>query len=349
MVMKFEPSKGVLPIPHVDVEDLRRFDSKALDRLIESLVLPGFFAVRGLDDQLPLVEANKRAVHEVMSLPEEIARKYVTADSQRGLVEIGKETAKGFTQPDPKRFGMVVNPRGPRDPKDRPFGPNIWVPEVPRYERLSLELLRAQHKDSMIVMRAIERGLRIDEGVLTSTITGGESIQRSLYTPGHFNADVGANISAPHEDINNITALWPEPGLEVYIADSKGEYSWWTAGVEPGAKVYNTGEMLAYFGCVRAIVDLVPTKHRVISDGSGRVRMTFPYFLHSRHSTVLRPGPFMRGGVVYPNLRYGPLFAIRMVELGAWDLKHRPTFDRLMECGLLDYMPEHQVYKGESA
>lgn len=348
MVAMFnEKIMGTREIPHFHINELREGKRAVLDRLAAALVMPGFIAVTGLEDQLPIVEANKSVMRKLIALPPEVRDKYITADAQRGIVLPGREVAKGFTEPDAKTMDMMVYDLvKPELPQDRPFGPNLNVKEVPGYLKTRRALMKAQYDDALIVLTAIERAMGLPPGTIVNLTRGAENIQRGIFTPGKDNSVEGAIISAPHEDINYITALWPEPGLLVYLPDSSGVYHWYIAGIAPGAKVYNTGEMVRELWCARAFAEFVPTKHAVISDGSGLDRMTFPFFLHGLHSSILREGPFVWNGIVYPNMRYGPYFGIRMVELKAWDLKHRPTFDKLMKCGLLDYMPEHQVYQG---
>ena len=127
-----------------------------------------------------------------------------------------------------------------------------------------------------------------------------------------------------------------------------GNHQWFVAGIEQGAKAYNTGEMFSELGIVRERGAPDPTRHRVVSDGSGRTRITNPLFLHGKHSTLLRDNPsdpYVHDGRTYDKVYYRGPFGVRLVGIGAWNLRDRDLHNLLMRHRLLEYVPELWEYR----
>lgn len=223
------------------------------------------------------------------ALPEEAKMAYRVegGGGQRGYTPFKVETAKGFAAPDLKEFWHV----GRELPEGHAYAPymppNLDVAEIADWRERTYALFEALDAAGLKVLRAIARGLSLEERFWDEAVREGNSILRLLHYPPVEAAD-GSVRAGAHGDINVITLLLgaEEAGLEVLDRDGR-----WLAITPPeGALVINIGDMLE-----RQTNHVLPsTTHRVVNPSAERARFarySTPFFLHFKPDYLVKTLP----------------------------------------------------------
>ena len=173
-------------IPSVDLKDFLSGDSKRKSLFVKSIGSAfqeiGFCAVRGhfLDDDL--IKRLYNQIKLFFDLPDNIKRKYEHPEfsGQRGYVSFGKESAKGSKHGDLKEywhFGQYIEEK---DKDKYNYFPNIYVDELPEFNKVGKELYSTLEKTAKYILRALALYLNIEENYFDNYIKNGNSILRPI-------------------------------------------------------------------------------------------------------------------------------------------------------------------------
>jgi isopenicillin N synthase-like dioxygenase len=292
----------------------------AADRaLMEAAAGTGFLVATGIPDDLAVDANRRRALLRVFDLPpDEIRalwrRKFDPshANLYRGWfpVQPGHLTAKegidlgGDVAHGP---GLIVGDDPLREATPLPAEPSLpgWRAAVAAY-------YRDMERISAALMRAIARGLGLEEHHFDAAFTQGLSTLRLIRYPRRSAAELAAAADAgvwvrhaserrqltgaPHVDSGFLTLLAQDgvPGLQArhVLGD------WIDVPPLEGALVVNFGKVLERWcaGRIRA------TEHRVL--GGDRERRSIPFFYEARAEAEIAPLPFADAATFEPFL-YG--------------------------------------------
>lgn len=206
---------------------------------------------------------------------------------QRGFIQKGRETAKGFTVPDLKEFYHVGQDVVDGDPIKEEYPDNIWPKQFPEFKSVTMEVFKTFEKTGRDLLTAIALYLNLPENYFDDKIHNGNSILRLLHYYAIEDADqipTGAVRAGAHEDINLITLLMG--GSAAGLQAQKKDGSWLDVSPEPNQIVINIGDMLQRLTNGK----LKSTPHRVInldSEGLKKPRYSTPFFLHPRSTMDL--------------------------------------------------------------
>ncbi len=297
-------------IPLIDIGPL--FGAASLDRdltdqaIMAAAATSGFMVVRGLPSDLPAGRAARADLLRLFQLPEHETRKLwrqkfdpAHPNVYRGWfpLQTGFLTAKeGIDMGPDVVHGAAVVCNG--DPL-REATPLPSAEALPGWRESVSAYYRAMEKVSQALMRAIARGLSLEECFFDRAFDRGLSTLRLLRYPVRTDTELtarsdpnvwvthgGAKVyvnGAPHVDSGFLTLLAQDgvSGLQARHRDG----TWLDVPPNDDGLAVNFGKVLERWcgGRIKA------TEHRVI--GTGRERMSIPFFYEARADAEIRPLP----------------------------------------------------------
>jgi isopenicillin N synthase-like dioxygenase len=309
-------------IPFIDIGPL--FGAASLERdltdqaIMAAAATSGFMVVRGLPPDVPAGRAARADLLRLFQLPEHETRKLwrqkfdpAHPNVYRGWfpLQTGFLTAKEGIDlgPDVIHGAAVVHSDDPlREPTPLPSPEALpgWRQSVSAY-------YRAMEKVSQALMRAIARGLTLEERFFDQAFDKGLSTLRLLRYPVRTDAEQtaqsdpnvwvthdGAKVyvnGAPHVDSGFLTLLAQDgvPGLQARHRDGR----WLDVPPTDDGLAVNFGKVLERWSGGR----IKATEHRVI--GTGRVRLSIPFFYEARADAEI--GPLPMDGASFEPFFYG--------------------------------------------
>jgi isopenicillin N synthase-like dioxygenase len=310
-----------MAIPLIDAAPLFGPDSparRAADAAIVAAAAEvGFMAVTGLDAHVPLGPAARAALLRIFDLPETETRRLWRrkfapdhANVYRGwfALQNGVPTYKEGIDIGPD----LVRPSAPS--ADPLMEPTPLPPEValPGWRSAAAAYYRGMEATGRAVMRALARGLDLDERFFDDAFAGGISTLRLIRYPQRtaqsmegisedalWVIDHGRRVpitGAPHVDSGLVTLL-AQDGVEGLQARGP-DGVWLTVPPAEGTLAVNFGKLLQRWtgGRIKA------TEHRVV--GTGRERRSIPFFYEPRADVVIAPLP-LPGAPSFAPFLYG--------------------------------------------
>ena len=266
----------------------------------------GFFVAQGFSADIPIDRRSRADLLRVFQLPERDIRplwrqKFDAghANVYRGWfplqhgylthkegIDLGPDVAYG---PAVVREGDPLQEPTPLPPEEVLPG---WRDSVARY-------YHAMVHASQALMRAIARGMRLPEHFFDQAFDRGLSTLRLIRYPVRTNPDRAAEANpdlrvmhhgirqcvtgAPHVDSGFLTLL-AQDGIEGLQAKHR-DGQWIDVPPAEGTLAVNFGKVLERWSAGR----IAATEHRVI--GTGRERMSIPFFYEARADAEIRPLP----------------------------------------------------------
>ncbi len=297
-------------IPLIDIGPL--FGAASLDRdltdqaIMAAAATSGFMVVRRLPPDVPAGRAARADLLRLFQLPEHETRKLwrqkfapAHPNVYRGWfpLQTGFLTAKeGIDMGPDVVHGAAVVCNG--DPL-REATPLPSAEALPGWRESVSAYYRAMEKVSQALMRAIARGLSLEECFFDRAFDRGLSTLRLLRYPVRTDTELtarsdpnvwvthgGAKVyvnGAPHVDSGFLTLLAQDgvSGLQARHRDG----TWLDVPPNDDGLAVNFGKVLERWcgGRIKA------TEHRVI--GTGRERMSIPFFYEARADAEIRPLP----------------------------------------------------------
>jgi len=297
-------------IPLIDIGPLfgmRSFERDLIDQAImAAAATSGFMVVRGLPPDVPVGRTARADLLRLFQLPERETRKLwrqkfdpAHPNVYRGWfpLQTGFLTAKeGIDMGPDVVHGAAVVCNG--DPL-REATPLPSAEALPGWRESVSAYYRAMEKVSQALMRAIARGLSLEECFFDRAFDRGLSTLRLLRYPVRTDTELtarsdpnvwvthdGAKVyvnGAPHVDSGFLTLLAQDgvSGLQARHRDG----TWLDVPPNDDGLAVNFGKVLERWcgGRIKA------TEHRVI--GTGRERMSIPFFYEARADAEIRPLP----------------------------------------------------------
>jgi isopenicillin N synthase-like dioxygenase len=309
-------------IPLIDIGPL--FGAASLDRdltdqaIMAAAATSGFMVVRGLPADVPAGRAARADLLRLFQLPEHETRKLwrqkfdpAHPNVYRGWfpLQTGFLTAKeGIDMGPDVVHGAAVVCNG--DPL-REATPLPSAEALPGWRESVSAYYRAMEKVSQALMRAIARGLSLEERFFDRAFDKGLSTLRLLRYPVRTDTELtarsdpnvwvthdGAKVyvnGAPHVDSGFLTLLAQDgvSGLQARHRDG----TWLDVPPNDEGLAVNFGKVLERWcgGRIKA------TEHRVI--GTGRERMSIPFFYEARADAEI--GPLPVDGASFEPFLYG--------------------------------------------
>jgi isopenicillin N synthase-like dioxygenase len=297
-------------LPLIDIRTLFGAPSRERDLTDQSIMaaaaLPGFMVVTGFPPAIPAGRAVRADLLRLFQLPESETRKLwrqkfdpAHPNVYRGWfpLQTGFLTAKEGMDigGDIVHGSAVVRSDDPlREPT--PLPPAI---ALPGWRESVAAYYRGMEKVSQTLMRAIARGLSLEEHFFDTAFERGLSTLRLLRYPIRTDAEQTAQSDpgvwvthdggrfyvngAPHVDSGFLTLLAQDEvsGLQARHRDG----AWLDIPPTDDGLAVNFGKVLERWcgGRIKA------TEHRVI--GTGRERLSIPFFYEARADAEIRPLP----------------------------------------------------------
>lgn len=272
-------------IPAVDLNDFIHGNSEQKQNFVNELGKAyeeiGFVAVRHhlISDETQ--EKLYETVKAFFDLPEEVKLKYEIAglSGQRGYTSFGREHAKGSNTGDLKEFWHFGQEVTDNDPIKSEYPANVWVDELPEFNRTGLQAYRDLENTGRYMLRALALYLGLDEFYFDDKIRNGNSILRPIHYPPITGEPKSAVRAGQHEDINLITLLMGASADGLEVLNKKNE--WVPVTALPDHIVVNVGDMLQRHTNGK----LKSTTHRVVNPPREKwsiPRYSIPFFLHPR-------------------------------------------------------------------
>lgn len=271
------PSVDLADFIHGDAEQKAKFVSK-LGKAYEEI---GFVAVRNHLIDSTTVDELYSEVKNFFELSEDVKKKYEDADlaGQRGYTSFGREHAKGSNAGDLKEFWHFGQEVEGDDPIRSEYPANIFVDELPAFNRVGIKAYKDLESTGKYMLRAIALYLGLDETYFDDKIKNGNSILRPIHYPPITQEPKSAVRAGQHEDINLITLLIGASAEGLEVLNKKSE--WVAVTALPDHIVVNVGDMLQRHTNGK----LKSTTHRVVNpprEKWGTSRFSIPFFLHPR-------------------------------------------------------------------
>jgi isopenicillin N synthase-like dioxygenase len=297
-------------LPLIDIRTLFGAPSRGRDLTDQSIMaaaaLPGFMVVTGFPPAIPAGRAVRADLLRLFQLPESETRKLwrqkfdpAHPNVYRGWfpLQTGFLTAKeGMDMGgDIVHGSAVVRSDDPlREPT--PLPPAI---ALPGWRESVAAYYRGMEKVSQALMRAIARGLSLEEHFFDTAFERGLSTLRLLRYPIRTDAEQTAQSDpgvwvthdggrfyvngAPHVDSGFLTLLAQDEvsGLQARHRDG----AWLDIPPTDDGLAVNFGKVLERWSGGR----IKATEHRVI--GTGRERLCIPFFYEARADAEIRPLP----------------------------------------------------------
>lgn len=272
-------------IPAVDLHDFIHGTAEQKANFVKNLGKAyediGFVAVKNHLIDEPTVDKLYSEVKKFYDLPEETKLKYEDKKlaGQRGYTSFGREHAKGSNAGDLKEFWHFGQEVEGDDPIKSEYPDNIFVDELPEFNKVGLKAYRDLENTGRYMLRAIALYLGLDEFYFDDKIKNGNSILRPIHYPPITSEPKSAVRAGQHEDINLITLLIGASADGLEVLNKKNE--WVAVTALPDHIVVNVGDMLQRHTNNK----LKSTTHRVVNpprEKWGTSRYSIPFFLHPR-------------------------------------------------------------------
>jgi isopenicillin N synthase-like dioxygenase len=294
-------------IPTIDIGPLFAGATAMDGEILRAAGETGFMTVTGLPGTTLSPQTRKRLL-AVFALPEAkkramCRRSFVAGNPNiyRGWFPLqdGHPTYKEGTDLGPD----LVRPM--RHDRDDPLTEATPLPaetDLPGWRETAAAYYRVMEATGGVLMRALARGLGLEETVFDAAFENGISTLRFLRYPVRDLAALdpslrvgdGYMLGAPHVDSGFVTLLAQDGVAGLEVEDRAGNW----IGVPPteGTLVVNFGKLLERWtgGQVRA------TQHRVV--GSGAERFSVPFFYEPAVDAVIAP---LRLGENFAPVTYG--------------------------------------------
>jgi isopenicillin N synthase-like dioxygenase len=337
-------------IPSIDVAPLFHEASPARDladrAIVEAAADAGFFVASHFPADLPVGRAARSALLRLFDLREDELRPLWRQkfDSSHPNVY------RGWF---PRQRGFLTSKEGIDLGPDLAYGPSVMCDGDPLREATPLpaetalpgwRAAAAHYYLGMVgisqaLMRSIARSLGLQERFFDDAFERGLSTLRLLRYPLRTDADDAAAIDpsvwvvhqerrhyvtgAPHVDSGFLTLLAQDgvPGLQA--RHRNGE--WMDVPPVEGTLAVNFGKVLERWSAGR----IKATEHRVI--GTGRERLSIPFFYEARADAEIRPLPMDPAGAFEPFLYGDYLWATttQFVEFKGMEALRRPRAGRI--------------------
>ncbi|MBI3232767.1 MAG: isopenicillin N synthase family oxygenase [Bacteroidetes bacterium] len=274
-----------MSIPSVDLAKFMSGDSSSKQEFVRELGEAyeniGFVAVK---NHLFSSETEKVLYDQVktfFNLPLDQKLKYEIEGlaGQRGYTSFGREHAKGSSVGDLKEFWHFGQQIEDNDPIKSEYPDNIWVDELPEFNKVGIQAYKSMEETGKYMLRAIALFLGLDELYFDQKIHHGNSILRPIHYGPIEGEPKNAVRAGQHEDINLITLLMGASADGLQVLNKKNE--WVSVTSLPSQIVVNVGDMLQRLTNNR----LKSTTHRVVNPPKemwGMSRYSIPFFLHPR-------------------------------------------------------------------
>jgi isopenicillin N synthase-like dioxygenase len=335
-----------LSIPCLDISCLfgrpSRERIRADQAIMAAAASPGFMTVRGLPSDVPAGRAVRADLLRLFQLPPAETRKLwrqkfdpTHPNVYRGWfpLQTGFLTAKeGIDMGADVLHGVsVVRDDDPL----REVTPLPPAAALPGWRESVAAYYRGMDKVSRALMRAIARGLSLDEHFFDQAFDRGLSTLRLLRYPLRADAEQVARSDpsvwvnhnggrfyvngAPHVDSGFLTLLAQDgvSGLQARHRDG----TWIDVPPIDDGLAVNFGKVLERWSGGR----IKATEHRVI--GTGRERMSIPFFYEARADAKIRPLP-MDGAASFEPFLYGNYLwatTTQFVEFKGMESLRKPT------------------------
>jgi isopenicillin N synthase-like dioxygenase len=268
-----------------------------------------------------LIDKLYEDIKALFALPDEVKSKYEIPElaGQRGYTGKGKETAKGFKQPDLKEFWQIGQTVTDDPVVKKEYPENVVVKEVPSFNATTLEVYQKLEKAGIYLLEAIAAYLNLTANYFDDKVHNGNSILRALHyfpitDPDSLPDD--AVRAGAHEDINLITLLIgaSADGLELLTRDNQ----WLPVKAHGEDLVVNVGDMLQRLTNNK----LKSTTHRVVNPPREMMkysRYSVPFFLHPKSGMDLTCLPSCideSHPKQYENITAGEYLDERLREIG---------------------------------
>jgi isopenicillin N synthase-like dioxygenase len=301
----------------------------------------GFFVAQGFPAGVPIDRRSRADLLRVFQLPEHDIRplwrqKFEASHAnvyrgwfplQEGVlthkegIDLGPDVAYG---PTVVREGDPLREATPLPPANGLPG---WRDLVARYYHSMVQVSQA-------LMRAVARGLRLPEHFFDQAFDQGLSTLRLIRYPVRTPAGQGAGANpnlwvmhggirrelsgAPHVDSGFLTLL-AQDGVEGLQARHR-DGQWIDVPPAEGTLAVNFGKVLERWSAGR----IAATEHRVI--GTGRERMSIPFFYEARADAEIRPLPMDSADAFEPFLYGDHLWATttKFVEFKGMEPLRKP-------------------------
>lgn len=278
----------MINIPRLDLNEYINGNSsqrkKFSDDIGKAFNETGFVTItnHGLDKQL--IDKLYDDIKKLFALPDEVKSKYEIPElaGQRGYTGKGKETAKGFKQPDLKEFWQIGQTVTDDPTVKSEYPDNVMISEVPSFNATTSEVYKKLEAAGIYLLKAIAVYLGLPENYFDDKVHNGNSILRALHyfpiaDPDSLPSD--AVRAGAHEDINLITLLIgaSADGLELLTRDNE----WLPVKAHGEDLVVNVGDMLQRLTNNK----LKSTTHRVVNPPRELMkysRYSVPFFLHPK-------------------------------------------------------------------
>jgi isopenicillin N synthase-like dioxygenase len=277
--------KHIMGIPSVDLADFLSGDASRKAHFVEQLGKAytgiGFVALKNHLLSEKLVEDLYKEVQSFFNLDEATKKSYEIPGlaGQRGYVSFGKEHAKDSNAGDLKEFWHFGQEVADNDPIKSEYPENVFVSELPNFNKVGMEAYQRLEDTGREVLRAIALFLGLDENYFDQNIKHGNSILRPIHYPPITSEPKSAVRAGQHEDINLITLLIGASADGLEVLNKQNE--WVAVTALPDHIVVNVGDMLQRLTNNK----LKSTTHRVVNpprEKWGTSRFSIPFFLHPR-------------------------------------------------------------------
>lgn len=335
----------VLRVPLIDVAALFHGPSLARDctddAIIDAAITFGFFVASGLPADLPIDCESRADLLRLFQLPESEIRplwrqKFDPSHKnvyrgwfplQTGFltskegIDLGPDVAYG---PSVVRGGDPLQEATPLPPEEALPG---WQASVSRY-------YRGMERVGQVLMRAIARGLVLEERFFDQAFERGVSTLRliryplradleraAVANPGFWIMHRGTRCyitGSPHVDTGFLTLLAQDNVAGLQARHLSGE--WLDVPAAEGALAVNFGEILEIWSGGR----IKATEHRVI--GCGSERKSIPFFYEARADAEICPLPIDPANSFEPFFYGDHLWAstTKFVEFNGMELLRKP-------------------------
>jgi isopenicillin N synthase-like dioxygenase len=281
-----------LQLPVIDVSTHDRV-AERIDRASCEL---GFFYVTGHGIPPETIERLLRLSCQFFELPSETKNAVHMSRggrAWRGYFPVGGELTSG--RPDLKEglyFGEELGEDDARVRAGLPLHGRNLFPSVPGFREAVLAYMSALTELGHTLMSLVARGLGVDDAYFRDQYTARPTILFRIFNYPAGSAD--AHGVGEHTDYGLLTMLYQDEvgGLQV-----KRGSEWLDVPYVPNSFVVNVGDMLERLTSGRYVSAL----HRVIN-GSGRARISMPFFFDPAFDAVLQPIPHVQPRTERANL-----------------------------------------------
>ncbi len=333
-------------IPCIDIAPLFRDASRERDladqAIMAAAATSGFMVVSGLPTDVPLGHAARAHLLRLFDLPESETRKLwrqkfdpTHQNVYRGWfpLQTGFLTAKEGIDlgADIVHGASLVHSADPL----REATPLPSERVLPGWRESAAAYYRGMEKVSQALMRAIARGLSLEQHFFDGSFEKGLSTLRLLRYPLRTDVEQAARVDpdvwvshnggrfyvngAPHVDSGFLTLLAQDGVAGLQARHRNG--AWLNVPPSDDGLAVNFGKVLERWcgGLIKA------TEHRVI--GTGRERMSIPFFYEARADAEIRPLP-LAGATLFEPFLYGDYLwatTTQFVEFRGMESLRTPT------------------------